>query len=58
LFTLGGGEQTYNLGQFQICADWVAGTRKLVKQIMETQIKFYTTLAKQELVLCLNPKVN
>lgn len=50
-FTLGGGEQTYNLGQFQISADWVAeAPQELVKAIMWEQIEFYKKLAKRDLI--------
>ncbi len=46
MFTLGGGEQTYNLGCFVISADWVAEADKaLVKKMMETQIAHYKALA-------------
>ena len=46
-FTLGGGEQTYNLGNYVISADWVSAVSKeIVKEVMQTQIKFYQQLAK------------
>lgn len=49
-FTLGGGEQVYNLGQFQISADWVAQAPKaLVKEVILPQIEFYKALAKRDL---------
>ncbi len=45
-FTLGGGEQTYNLGCYVISADWVAkADKKLVKKILETQIEHYQKVA-------------
>ncbi len=48
-FTLGGGEQTYNLGCYVISADWVADApESLVKQVIEPQIAFYKKLAKRE----------
>lgn len=48
-FTLGGGEQTYNLGCFLISADWVGeADEKLVRQVLEPQIEFYTKLVKAE----------
>lgn len=51
-FTLGGGEQTYNLGCYQISADWVAGApKKLVEQVILPQIKFYEKLAGRKLSL-------
>ena len=47
-FTLGGGEQIYNLGHFQISADWVAQAPKaLVKEIIMPQIEFYKVLGKR-----------
>jgi hypothetical protein len=56
-FTLGGGEQTYNLGQFQISADWVAEAPKaLVKTIMQTQIEFYQKIAKRDLIFMFEEK--
>ncbi|MCB9800975.1 MAG: hypothetical protein H6773_02230 [Pseudomonadales bacterium] len=49
MFTLAGGEQTYNLGCFVISADWVAqADKKTVKNMMETQIAHYKTLAKRD----------
>lgn len=48
-FTLGGGEQTYNLGCYLISADWVAeAPTALVKQVIEPQIAFYKKLAKRD----------
>lgn len=48
--TIAGGETTYNLGRYLISADWVAfADEKLVKQVLETQIKFYEKLAKKTL---------
>lgn len=45
-FTVGGGEQTYNLGCYVISADWVAeADKKLVKQVIGEQIAFYEKLA-------------
>ncbi|HCC84426.1 MAG TPA: hypothetical protein DEP87_01980 [Candidatus Pacebacteria bacterium] len=47
-FTLGGGEQIYNLGHFQISADWVAEAPKaLVKEVILPQVEFYKALAKR-----------
>jgi len=49
-FTLGGGEQTYNLSCYQISADWVHKAKpKTVKSMMETQIKFYKEVAGKKL---------
>jgi hypothetical protein len=43
--TVGGGEQKYNLGHYVISADWVANAdSKLVKQVLDAQIAFYTKL--------------
>lgn len=45
-FTVGGGEQTYNLGHYLISADWVAqADAKLVKKVLDEQIAFYTMLS-------------
>ena len=45
-FTLGGGEQVYNLGQYVISADWVASApEELVKKFIGEQITFYTKLS-------------
>ncbi len=44
-FTLAGGEQTFNLGNYVISADWVTEVdSKLVKSIIQPQIEFYTKL--------------
>lgn len=51
-FTLGGGEQTYNLGQFQISADWVSeAPKKIVEECIKVQVEFYTKIAKRDLVV-------
>lgn len=56
-FTLGGGEQTYNLGQFQISADWVSqAPKKVVEECIKTQIEFYTKLAKRDLMVVFEEK--
>lgn len=48
-FTLGGGEQTYSLGEFLISADWVADADvELIKQVLQPQIDFYTKLVKSD----------
>jgi hypothetical protein len=50
-FTLGGGEQVYNLGHFQISADWASHASKdLIKEVILPQIEFYKALAKRDLV--------
>ena len=47
--TLGGGEQTFNLGQFVLSADWVHLAKdQVVKDVLETQIRFYSKLVGQE----------
>lgn len=47
--TIGGGEQTYNLGHFLMSADWVAEADvKLVRQVLQPQIDFYTKLVKAD----------
>ena len=44
-FTLGGGEQTYNLGHFVISADWVHLVKdKMIKDFIQPQVEFYTKL--------------
>lgn len=49
-FTLGGGEQKYNLGSYVISADWVAAApEELVKQVIGAQVEFYNKLAGKEL---------
>ena len=51
-FTLGGGEQTYNLGQYLISADWVSeADSSLVEKIIKTQLEFYQSLSKKPLKL-------
>lgn len=47
-FTLGGGEQTYNLGCYQISAEWVHKLpKKLAEEIIMTQVEFYKKLASK-----------
>lgn len=47
-FTLGGGEQVYNLGNFVVSADWVSeAPEALVKSFMNQQIEFYRTLVPE-----------
>jgi hypothetical protein len=51
-FTLGGGEQTYNLGCYQISADWVASApKKLVESVIKPQVEFYKKIAGVKLKL-------
>lgn len=48
-FTLGGGEQTYNLGCYLISAEWVHKVpAKIAKSIIDTQIAFYKKVAKND----------
>lgn len=48
-FTLGGGEQTYNLGNFVISADWVAeAPMPLVKSFLAQQVEFYKKISKND----------
>ncbi|PIR61919.1 MAG: hypothetical protein COY81_01715 [Candidatus Pacebacteria bacterium CG_4_10_14_0_8_um_filter_43_12] len=52
-FTVGGGEQKYNLGHFVISADWVAkAPEKLVKQVLQTQVNFYSKLVGDQPLPC------
>lgn len=45
-FTCGGGEQTYNLGNYVISAEWVhLADKKLAKSLIMQQVEFYQTLA-------------
>jgi len=49
-FTLGGGEQKYNLGQFVISADWLyKANKKLVKQVISQQVDFLQSLSSVQL---------
>lgn len=49
MFTLGGGEQTYNLGSYLISADWVhAVDLDLAKEVISQQVEFYKKLAKRD----------
>ncbi len=51
-FTLGGGEQTFHLGHYQISADWVGlANQKLVKEFIEPQIEFYQQQAGMNLAI-------
>lgn len=48
-FTLGGGEQTYHLGQYLISAEWVSEVdASLAKKIIDLQVAYYKKLAKTE----------
>lgn len=49
-FTLGGGEQKYNLGQFVVSADWLfKASKKVVKQVIMLQVEFLQTLSSGKL---------
>lgn len=49
MFTLGGGEQTYNLGCFVISADWVAqAPKEVVAEMIEAQVAHYTSLVNTD----------
>lgn len=51
-FTLGGGEQTYNLGCYKISADWVGSApKKLVETVILPQVEFYKKLSGGKLQL-------
>lgn len=51
-FTLGGGEQTFNLGSYVISADWVAeAPEQLVKEVIGAQVEFYTKLAGRDVAI-------
>ncbi len=48
-FTTGGGEQTYNLGQYLISADWVSAVDyEVAETAIKTQIDFYHELAGKD----------
>jgi hypothetical protein len=56
-FTLAGGEQTYNLGSYVISAEWVSQVKpEIAKEILKTQVDFYTSLAKQPLKVIFEEK--
>ncbi|NCN45883.1 MAG: hypothetical protein COU63_04945 [Candidatus Pacebacteria bacterium CG10_big_fil_rev_8_21_14_0_10_36_11] len=51
-FTLGGGENIFNLGCFQISADWLhAASPKVAEEVIMPQIEYYRALSKRELPL-------
>lgn len=48
-FTLGGGEQTYNLGCYLISADWVHKVPlKVAENLIKTQVDFYKKISKND----------
>lgn len=47
-FTCGGGEQTYNLGNFVISADWLhAADKKLAQELITSQVAFLQRLSSE-----------
>ncbi len=49
-FTVGGGEQTYNLGQYLISADWVSEVPvDVAEAAIQEQVDFYQELAGKKL---------
>ncbi|MGD9129347.1 MAG: hypothetical protein PVJ09_02590 [Candidatus Woesebacteria bacterium] len=53
-FTLAGGEQVYNLGCYQISADWLSqAPKKLAEAVIRTQVEFYQKIAKIDLAFVL-----
>jgi hypothetical protein len=47
-FTLGGGEQVYNLGQYLISADWISqAPLALAKKLINTQVDFLQNSVKK-----------
>ena len=54
-FTLAGGEQTYNLGHYQISAEWLhLVDKKIGKKVIKDQVDFYTKISglpKLEIVI-------
>lgn len=49
-FTLGGGEQKFNLGCYVISADWLAESDlKTARAVILPQVEFYKKLAKKDL---------
>ncbi|HEX7017590.1 MAG TPA: hypothetical protein VF209_01635 [Patescibacteria group bacterium] len=48
-FTLGGGEQTYHLGQYLISAEWLSEVdEKLAQEVLDLQVNFYKKIAKND----------
>lgn len=49
-FTLAGGEQTYNLGQYLVSAEWVhLVDRAVAQRLIAQQVEFYQSLAGKKL---------
>lgn len=56
-FTLAGGEQTYNLGNYLISAEWVSEVDpKLAKKFITTQVDFFKKQAHGELEIVFDTK--
>jgi len=56
-FTLAGGEQTFNLGQYQISAEWLhLADKKIAKKIIDTQVDFYQKMAGDKLIIVYEEK--
>ena len=50
-FTLGGGEQKFNLGCYVISAEWVSSVDlEVAKKLITGQVEFYKSLAKKDLM--------
>jgi len=50
-FTLAGGEQKYNLGNYVVSADWLSeAPKKLAELVIKTQVEFYEKLAGEPLI--------
>jgi hypothetical protein len=46
-FTVAGGEEVYNLGQYLISADWLAeADKETAEKVIKAQVEFYQKLAK------------
>lgn len=51
-FTLGGGEQVYNLGQYLLSADWLSeASEDLAKKVVKQQVDFLQNMSKTPLKL-------
>lgn len=48
-FTLGGGEQTYNLGQYLISAEWIDSVdKKVASEVIKFQVDYIKKMSKQD----------
>ncbi len=51
-FSLGGGEQVYNLGQYVLSADWLCkANEELAKKVINSQLDFLQSVSKTSLKL-------